>query len=323
MHWLSLVFIAQFAWAMENYIDRHLLTRFKAHHEEHTGVGTLVLISAFFSLAISGVVAVTAVILTHYGVIETGPLALKTGERLTALFVGALEILWLIPYLHALNHSDETQAVPLFQMVPVFGLFLGLVFFGEIPTAMHVVAAGIILAGSVLLNTSWHEKKSGDDTNRLNMRVIVLMTLASFIIAIAALLFKDTALEENFLGTAAWMYLGSFFTGCILWLVVPAYRREFTAFLIRRDVHGFIINTVNEVIDNLSLLAFYGAVMLGPSTALVQSTVAYQPVFVLVIAMIAARLGSSFHTERLSGKGIWHRVVGITIIVFGSFLIFV
>lgn len=323
MNWIFLVLIAQFAWAVENYIDRYLLTRFKAHQEEHTGVGTLVLVSAFFALAVSGVVAFVAITLAHLGVIETEPFALATNERLTAMFVGVLEVLWLIPYLYALNRSDETQTAPLFQIVPVFGLVLGLMFFSEVPTAIHIVAAAIILGGSILLNTSWHEKRAGNERPRMNVRVIGLMTVASLIIALAALLFKDTALEENFWGTASWMYLGSFLTGCVLWLVVPKYRQEFSAFIARRDMRGFAVNAVNEVVDNLSLMAFYGAVLLGPSTALVQSTVAYQPVFVLIIAMVAARFGSSFHAERLSGKGTLHRVVGIAIIVFGSVLIFV
>jgi drug/metabolite transporter (DMT)-like permease len=322
MAWIFLVITAQFTWALGNYIDHWLLVRYKVQAESNTSVGTLVLVSGFFAIVIGVSVLSTVHLLSFHGVIDAGLLELGHKERLTAMLVGVLEILWLIPYLYALDESDETQAPPLFQTVPIFGIILGILFFDEIPAIIHIFAGGIILTGSVILNINIQTSR---ESGRLlvNVKVVGLMLLASLIIALAAFLFKGTALEENYWGTVFWMSVGGFLTACVLWIVVPVYRRQFNAFVARRDIKGFAINVANEITDNVAILAFYGAVMLGPSTALVQATVAYQPVFILLIGMMAVWLGSEFHAERLSGAGLVQRVVGISIIVLGSVLIFI
>ncbi len=306
---------------MGNYLDRWLLERYKVSDDE-TSVGTLVLVSGFFSIVIGTVVLVVTYSLSQFGIIEEELLQIGWKERMVAMSVGVIEILWLIPYLYALDESDETQSAPLFQSIPIFGFILGAVFFDEIPTGMHIVSGLVIITGALILNVNLGASREAGAL-RLQGKVIVLMLLASFLISLAAFLFKVTAVEENYLGTVFWMSSGSFATSCIIWLFVPQYRRDFNAFVRRCDVKGATINIVNEVTDNIAILAFYGAVVLGPSTAIVQATTAYQPVFVLLIGMIAAWFGSQFHQERFSGSGLLQRIIGIAAIVGGSVMIFV
>jgi uncharacterized membrane protein len=322
MVWIILVVGAQITWAVGNYIDRWLLVRYKTNDVNDTSVGTLVLVSGFFTIIIGLFVLVVMYALVQYDIVDSSLLLIGRKERITAMIVGVLEILWLIPYLYALNESDETQAPPLFQTVPVFGIVLGALFFDEIPTVLHIVAGAIIITGSLILNVNLGATRRAG-VLQLQGKVILQMLLASFIIALAAFLFKVTAVEENYLGTVFWMSIGSFLTACLIWLVVPQYRRDFNAFVKRRDVKGVTINIVNEITDNIAILAFYGAVVLGPSTALVQATMAYQPIIVLIIGIIAVWFGSEFHVERFSSGGLTQRIVGITAIVGGSIMIFV
>lgn len=322
MGWTFLVVLSQIFWALETYVEKWLLGRFKVNTEDNTSVGTLVLISGFFSIVIGAVVLAVAYGMVQFGVVESSLLQIGNKERLVAMLVGVLEILWLIPYLYALDESDENQTSPLFQSVPIFGIVLGALFFNEMPTKMHILAGAVILSGAFILNINLGATRQ-EGVLRLQSKVIVLMLLASFIIALAAFLFKVTAVEENYLGTVFWMSVGSFSTSCVMWLVIPQYRRDFNAFVKRRDVIGVTINLVNEVIDNVAILAFYGAVVLGPSTALVQATTAYQPIFGFLIGLIAVKCGSKFHMERLSGGGLLQRIVGIATIVGGSVMIFV
>jgi uncharacterized membrane protein len=322
MVWIILVVGAQITWAVGNYIDRWLLVRYKTNDVNDTSVGTLVLVSGFFTIIIGLFVLVVMYALVQYDIVDSSLLLIGRKERITAMIVGVLEILWLIPYLYALNESDETQAPPLFQTVPVFGIVLGALFFDEIPTVLHIVAGAIIITGSLILNVNLGATRRAG-VLQLQGKVILQMLLASFIIALAAFLFKVTAVEENYLGTVFWMSIGSFLTACLIWLVVPQYRRDFNAFVERRDVKGVTINIVNEITDNIAILAFYGAVVLGPSTALVQATMAYQPIIVLIIGIIAVWFGSEFHVERFSSGGLTQRIVGITAIVGGSIMIFV
>lgn len=321
MTWILLVLLAQLTWALGNYLDHYLLVRYRPQVESASSVGTLVMVSAAFTVVTGTLIGLSSLLLFGLGRADSNPLDLAPIERLTAMSVGVLEILWLIPYMHALDESDETLAPPLFQTVPMFGLVLGFLFFDETPPALHILAGACILAGSIALNTNWWEPRT-DSRAVVNVRVIALMMLASFVIALAAFVFKDTALEENYWGTAFWMSVGGMLTGCGMWLLIPSYRRNFNSFIGGRDRRGLALNVVNELTDAAAVLAFYGAVLLGPSTALVQATVAYQPLFILAIGLVAARFGSKFHAERLSGQALMQRSLGILVIVFGSVLIF-
>ena len=179
MTWILLVLLAQFTWALGNYLDHYLLVRYRPQVESESSVGTLVMVSAAFTVVTGTLIGLSSLILFRLGVAESNPLDIAPIERLTAMSVGVLEILWLIPYMHALDESDETLAPPLFQTVPVFGLVLGFLFFDEAPPALHILAGACILAGSIALNTNWWEPRT-DSRAVVNVRVIALMMLASF-----------------------------------------------------------------------------------------------------------------------------------------------
>jgi len=321
MAWFILVLVAQLAWALENHLDNYLLSRCKDEEDEKkaTAVGTLVLMSSLFQIVVVVVMLLLTHSLTHAGVVAEDALSLSAANRTIAIAIGVLEIAWIVPYLYALEHSsDESRTASLFQTVPVFGLLLGAVFFDEIPDTLHIVAGAIILLGSALLNTRFTREKT-----KLDIRTIGLMLLASSIIAFVAFIFKSTALEENFWGTAFWMAVGEFLTGVAIWFLVPSYRRQFKAYVARRDTVGFGLNAGNEVVDTIALLAFNGAVLIGPSTALVQATTAYQPVFILAISLFLAYLGSKVHKKQLIEIGLTQRLTAIAIIILGSIFIFI
>ncbi len=314
--WLVLVLVAQLAWAFENFIDKYLVERFKVKDSEESAIGKLVLFSCFFCGVVALVIYVVAI--TFFSVDELTFSWLNMG---IALGVGVLEMVWLIPYLYALSTSDEIVAPPLFQTVPVFGFLLGFFIFSEVPTGLQIIAGSIILLGSVILNLELaHEKQGSGRGARIDWLTIWYMLIASLIIAIAAFLFKVTAIDENYLGTAFWMNIGGLCTGLFLYVVIPKYRREFNAFILGSDTKAKVVNVVNEVVDTLAVLAFYGAIVLGPATALVQSTVAYQPVILLGIAAVAARLGSERH-QKIPRFALIRRAIGIAIVVIGSLLI--
>jgi drug/metabolite transporter (DMT)-like permease len=315
--WIYLVLIAQSAWAISIYLDKHLVT----HNGQGTGehaVGTLVLFSAFFCAVVA--VGVFFFVWLQSDLSMIWDQSLPNIAR--ALCVGALDVVWLIPYFYALHHTDETAAPPLFQTVPLFGALLGYYFFGEVLTVLQLVAGGVIMAGSLVLNLqSLHHRSHSEIRSLFNWRAVGLMLVSSFIIAFSAFVFKEAAVQENYAGATFWMLVGAVVMGGVLWCVIPAYRREFNLFVVSSDRKKIFLNSVNELSDNLANIAFYWAVVVGPSTAVVQATVAYQPILILIIGAILARMGSKTHAEKLQGSGLWVRVLGITLIAGGSILL--
>lgn len=312
--WILLVVLAQFTWATGSYIDGYLLRRYKV--EEESATGTLLLISAFFGVVIATLIALTALLIPHFGYSFDTAIILPINQIGIALFVGFLEILWLIPYYYALDESDETSTSPLFQSIPIFGLLLGLFVFNETPLLVQIFGTLFIVLGALILNFE-------PETKKINFRVILLMLCASFIVAFLTFLFKVTAIEENFWGTSFWVSIGMSITGLMIWSLVPKYRTQFNAFIKKKDWRGLIVNAVNELIDNIAIIAFNGAIVIGPAVAIVQSTTAYQPIFILLIGWILAKLGSDTHKSKTNFSEIIKRSIGIIVIVFGSLLIFV
>lgn len=315
--WIIVVLLSQLAWAVGNYVDRYLLSRYKPDIDdnENLGVGTLLLFSSFFGVVSAGIIYLVANTLPFFGYEGNISLIMPTVQIMNAMFIGVLEVVWLVPYFYALAKADETEVVPIFQSIPIFGLILGLTFFGEMPLLIHLIGSLVVICGALIL--TFNIKKYVFDA-----KVLFLMLLVSFIVATSTVLFKYTALEENYWSASFWMSIGTFLTGIIIYLTFSTYRQQFNTFLRKKDWLGVGINASNEFVNQIAILAFYLAVVLGPSVMVVQSTTAYQPVFVLVIGIILARLGSNLHVESLSGGELIKKVIGVAVILIGSFLIF-
>ncbi len=315
--WVIVVLLSQLAWAVGNYVDRYLLSRYKPDFDdtENLGVGTLLLFSSFFGIISAGIIYIAANILPMLGYAGHTTLMMSSEQIIIAMLIGVFEVVWLIPYLYALAKADEAEVVPIFQSVPIFGLILGLTFFGEIPPFIHIIGSLIVICGALIL--TFNVKKY-----IFNSKVLFLMLLASLVISASTVLFKYTALEENYWAASFWMSIGTFLTGVIIYLTFSTYRQQFNTFLRKKDWLGVGINVSNEFVNQIAILAFYLAVVLGPSVMVVQSTTAYQPVFVLIIGLILAKMGSSLHIESLSGSELIKKIIGVAVILTGSLLIF-
>jgi len=320
--WFICILFSQLTWAVGVYLDKYLVTHDEDSDSASDEVGTLVLVSAFFNAVVAAIVVGVMYILYQE---EAWAMifAFGTENILSALFVGVLEIMWLIPYFYALGYTDETAAPPLFQTVPVFGFLLGFFVFSEMPTQTQIFASIAILAGALVLNLEMAKEASHSRkiSSLFNWRAIGLMLVASFIVAFSAFIFKDSAEGGNYGSSAFWMAIGAFITGCFMWLFVPAYRRTFTAFVKEQNYKKLGINLFNETTDNLAILSFYAAIVLGPATAVVQAGAAYQPILLLLIGVGLAYLGSHSHKHHLNVNNLLIKSLGICLIVVGSVFI--
>ncbi len=309
--WVALALAAALAYAGMNFIDEWLIERLGGEvegGEETDPVGTLTIVSGLFGLIVAAVFG---------GYTLMAPAAtIWVGNDLIgqAIFVGMLEIVWLPFYLYATNRSGALEAAPLFQSIPVISLILGLVFFAEVPPMLHVAGAVAIVVGGTILNLV-------PETWKLDWRTVGLMLIASTIIAFIYFLFKDAALEGNFVATAFWGGVGMALAAVVIWLLWPPYRREFNAFAKDLDKKGVLVQLSNEIIDTFAVLASQKAVVLGPSVMAVTALNAFQPVFILLIGWVLAKRGSNKHQEALSGYEGLKKVGSIALIAIGTAII--
>lgn len=318
--WIFLQTLSSLCYAGEVFIDGWLLRRlaksdaaaFESDEDEPAAIGILVTISALFGI----VIAIFFGLVTFATSAGFATLNIGTELALQATLVGIGEVVWLIPYLKANNHAGEVKAAPLFQVIPVISLVLGLVFFGEVPPLVHIIAAGIIIIGGITLDLTEVEGKWSVDK-----KTIGLMLLASLIIAFITFFFKDAALEGNFIATAFYGGIGMSIAGIIIFFTYAPYRKQFLAFCEEADKPAVLTQLANEVVDTMAVMTSHLAVVIGPSVMAVMALNAWQPVFILIIGWVLAKRGSEAHAELLNGAKLRQTVLAIALLALGTVLI--
>ncbi len=296
--WALLMLIASLLYAIMNHLDEYLLKRLS--------VGTLTIVSGLFGF-------LTALVFGIYSIVVNDPTSsLLVGKSLVAqaFGVGALEIVWLVPYLYAINRSGALEAAPLFQSIPVIALGLGLAY-GEVPPMIHIIGSFAIIVGGFVLNLM-------PGTWKLNWLTILLMLFASSVIALIYFVFRNAALDGNFVATAFWSGLGSGCSSLLIFCFWTPYRKQFLSFCSSTNKNGLLYQCINEVLNITSLLLSQRAMMLGPSVMAVSALAAYQPVFILLVGWILTKLGLSAHAEKLRGIELLKRVLAIVCIAIGT-----
>jgi len=291
------------------YIDEWLLQKFKTDHttEGIDAPGQLLLISGLFGL----VTSIITVLLVSLTPLEFN---LSTASFAYGFSAGVLEVLWLIPYFYAINRSGAMDATPLLQSIPIFSLIFGIAFFNEIPAVIHVVAAFIILSGAFLLNYS-------PSLRKLEHRTIVLMLLASSIISLGYFLFKDAAIEANFISALFANGIGMGFLSIFIWIAWKPYRDHFIAQFRTFDTKIIALQTANEGLYAFGALLNQFAIVIGPSVMLVSAMNAFHPIFTLLIGMILSRLSLGRYEHAFSGLSKYTKTVAIIAIATGTILI--
>ncbi|MCA9360861.1 DMT family transporter, partial [Candidatus Kaiserbacteria bacterium] len=199
---------------------------------------------------------------------------------------GVLSGLWILLYLHALDRVDVSQAIPIFQTIPIFGLVLGYITLGETLTTLQLFSALVMILGAtVLINTKEQTSPSS------KYSTLLLMLGSSFFVALSQVIFKIVAIDINYWTAIFWNWVGFIVFGGILYLSVKQYRFQFKYLLGQRvtslkSVYG--VSALNEIFDNISDLTFLLAVILGP-IALVQSLNAYEPIIILGFSAIMVK----------------------------------
>ena len=138
--WLPISIIAIFFAIAGTFFDKYLLQKY-FEENENTGPGALVIFSAYFLLVI-----IVPIFIVMYEKID-----FSFSVGFVGLFVGILNGMWILMYLHAIDRSEVTKTVPIFQTVPIFGLLFALLFLQEFITIPQMIAASIIISGSIIL----------------------------------------------------------------------------------------------------------------------------------------------------------------------------
>lgn len=306
--WVLLALLSTFADAGVGYIDEWLLTKIRDADKKKVvdAPGRLILISGFFGVVVS--ICVALYVLTTNTVAD---LFIAHTGMLYALGAGVLEVVWLIPYFYALQRGGALNATPLFQAIPIFSLIFGIFFFNEVPIALHIAAAVLILAGAALLNYS-------KETRRIDVYTLLLMLVSSAIISMGYFLFKDATMYGNFAASLFYNGLGMGIMSTVVWVAWPPYRAQFHSFITTLHPKILFAQLANEGLYALAAIMNQLAIVLGPSVMIVSTLGALHPVFTFIIGWSLAHCGSRTHKDSLQSSGLVLKTIAILLIALGT-----
>lgn len=301
MNWFFLALIGPALWSISNHLDKYLISKYF----KGGGVGSLIIFSSIF-----GVFVLPFILLIEPHVLRIQP------YHIFILWVNSLfYVLAIIAYLYALRKDEASIVVPIFQMIPVFGYFVAYIILGETLTTKQILASLLIIFGAVVLSLDLSNTKPTIKTT-----VLLLMLLSSFLISIGGVLFKLAALEATFWISTFWSYVGLASIGVFLYAFIKSYREQFLFVMRRNRIPVIGLNGFNEIINMFASLATSFATLLVPIT-LVWVVNGFQPFFVFIYGVILTLFFPKLGSESLVKKHVIHKLVAITIIFLGTYIL--
>jgi uncharacterized membrane protein len=298
-HWLLFALSAPVLWALSTHLDKYLVERYF----KHASVAVLLVFTAL----------VGVVLLPVIWWYRPDALSLPWPDALAVAFAGILYLGALWFYLAALQSEEASVVAPLFQGSAVFGYLLGYLVLGETLSAMQTIGGLLIIAGSALLSVG-----TGARTG-LNIRLVALMLVATFALALSSLIFKIFAIRDEFWTTTFWMFVGEAVFGAAL-IAVPTYRATFVALLRASPIAVLSINAVNELINLAGGLGSRYALLLAP-ISLVQAVGSTTTLFVFVFGIVLTIFLPGVGTEDLSPANLARKAVASVVVMIGVILI--
>ena len=301
MNWFLLALIAPAIFSISGHIDKYLLSKYF----KNVGAGTLIIFSSLIGLFVLPVILV----------IEPDVFSINIGNAALIIFNGVLYLIGLMPYLYALAKDEASTVLPIFQTIPVFSYVLAFLVLGEQLTVIQIAASLLMILGAVIISLDLLAAKL-----RFKWSVFWLMLLASFIFAINTLIFKFVAIKESFWVTSFWEYIGFVLFAIFLFIFATSYRKEFVAIMRQHNISILSINAFNEIINIIGKAVFNFATLLAP-LALVSAVNGFQQAFIFIYGIILTLFFPSLGRESLIKKHLAQKLIAISIMLAGTYLL--
>ncbi len=303
-NWFLIALIAPLMGSIVSHVDKYMLSKYLRGR----GVGALLIFSALSSVIILPFIAF------FY---RTQIFNISFIDGVTLVFVGFLSAGAFYFYLKGMEAEEASIVVPLFQLVPIFGYFLGYFILGETLATAKILSALLIILGIIILST----EIDIDNNVTLKKNVLLMIAISSFMFALHDTLFKKVAIVESFWVSVFWQYVSLTVVGFLLLIFIKNFRKDFFSMWRGMARPIFSLNIVSEILYIFGNLANNFATLLAP-VALVLVVSSYQPLFVFIGGIFLTIFLPKIAMEKISRKHLLHKLISIVIIIIGSYLLY-
>ena len=297
--WLLFAFSGPVLWAASTHIDKYLVEKYF----KNSDTAVLMVFTAWIGL----------IMLPFIWILEPQTLTLPLLSIAVMIASGILYMGAMLFYLRAIQSAEASVVAPLFQTSTLFTFALGYLILGETLSPTNAAGAALIVLGALLLSldTSFHFRA-------FKWRLLFLMLLCTFVLALSTVIFKYFAVREEFWSTTFWTYVGEALFGAGI-LAIPRYFRQFMTLLKTNTAPLLAVNGTNELINLGGGLGVRFASLLAP-VALVSAVSSTTTLFVFVFGVLLTIFLPSLAREDLSRANLIQKGAAAVLVAVGVVL---
>lgn len=292
--WILLSLIAAMLWALDNILDKHLLTgRLK---------------NAYSYNILTNLNDVLPVVLIPI----LAPVHYDPTFSIVALLFGMLTVVSLVYYNKAMIEEEASRVAAFEWTSPIFVAVLSFLLFGEALSLGGYIGILLIVIGAFILS----RKKQG---KIIISQALWFVIIFSFLFAVGDVISDFSLNYMDFWSFFFWASIGSV-ASALLMLGFPKIRRDFRAETRTLEAKVFLMILAVSIIYYVAEVFFYAALSLG-QVSLVVAIVATQPMFTFIYALGLSLYKPEFLREQTDGFNVTTKFLGIIIIICGAGLV--
>lgn len=296
--------LASLLWAITNHIDKYLVSKIIKN-------GDIKGLLVFSSLVAGVILSPISLIMSKFNIgIDLFSFGIILLSATTFLFATGL-------YFKALNKNDASLVTIMFQLIPVFGYFLGLIFLNQALTSKQILGGIVIIISSI---AATYEA----DSNKISkgkLTALLLMAGSSLLYAVYFLLFNITTVDNSFNVMTFWYQMALAINGLLLVLFIKSFRKAFIDLIMNNTKKVLKFNLLNEVLNLIANIFVNYAITVAP-LALVLTLNGFQPFFVFLIGLVGTMLLPKVFNENISKRSVIHKAVCITASIVGLAILY-
>jgi drug/metabolite transporter (DMT)-like permease len=294
MEWYIFALLAPAFWAMNNVLIKFLITnKFKSYFPM---IFTVVFMDAVFALAVS----------------TFTPIVVSFPYSIVALIVGLMPLLAFWFYSKALIMEEVTRIITLFQLIPVFVVFLSVIFLNEVLGIQKYFGIFLIVIASMLISY----KKSGEKPFSSALKFMI-----PFGVIIAAYTISDKILLGylDYWSLFFWNVLGTF-CGVLFLLSLPKLRKESAKTILAVGKKAVFTTFIGEGLYVIGTICSLVALSLVDAS-LASSLFGLQPFYVFFYTLLLSLFLPKILKEEISKSIISLKISAIALMFIGTWLV--
>ncbi len=234
---------------------------------------------------------------------------------LFAMLIGLMPMLAFWFYSKALMIEEISRLTPLFQFIPIFVVFLSVLFLGEILSAKKYLGIALVVLTSILI--SYKKSEKGHSLSS-GFKFMVPFTV---VIAVYTVLNKFLLGYLDYWSVFFWMMIGSWL-GVMVMLLFCKPRKAFVKSVSNLGTRTFFTTLAGEGSYILGTVFSLIATSLG-YVSLVSALSGLQQVFVFVYMLLLSFFVPTILKEDISKNTVFLKIFAIALMFVGTWLLVV